>query len=265
MQVRCDKREGPVWRIRLEPGDSGEVTLDGDGIAALDRLIAEATESSRCRIIVLESSSGVFCRGMDLSFVTAHAGEDMSERVVSYARCIIRLRTSDCAVVSLVDGEAIGGGVGLAAAADVVIATARSSFHLPEAILGLVPAMVLPLLFERMPPQKARWMALSGDRLGAREAGQLGLVDDVVENAIQLEHALRSVLKRLLRASPRSVSKIKRYADQVAGLPFQEAMELGAERTSQDLLELETIAAIRGFLAGESPPWFERYKPGGRS
>jgi methylglutaconyl-CoA hydratase/polyketide biosynthesis enoyl-CoA hydratase PksH len=265
MRVRCDLREGPVWRVRLEPNASGEVALDGDGIAALDELITQATESSRCRVIVLESSSGVFCRGMDLRFVTKHAGEDLSERIVSYARCMVRLRTSECAVVSLVDGEAIGGGVGLAAAADVVIATVRASFHLPEVVLGLVPAMVLPLLQERMAPQKARWMALSGTRLGAQQAGQLGLVDEVVENAIQLEHALRSVLKRLLRASPRSVHKIKRYADHIAGMSFKEAMEAGAERTSQDLLELETIAAIRDFLAGESPPWFERYKPGGRS
>jgi enoyl-CoA hydratase/carnithine racemase len=265
MKVRCDQKDGSVWRIRLEPGESGEVALDGQGIAAIDQLVTDATESARCRVIVLESSSGVFCRGMDLSFVTAHAGEDLSERVLRFAECIIRLRTSDCAVVSLVDGEAIGGGVGLAAAADVVIATSRASFHLPEVVLGLVPAMVLPLLQERMAPQKARWMALSGARLGAREAGKLGLVDEVVENSVQLEHALRAVLKRLLRANPRSVSKIKAHAGRVARLDLTEAMEAGARRTSQDLLELETIAAIRGFLAGESPPWFERYKPGGRS
>jgi enoyl-CoA hydratase/carnithine racemase len=265
MKVRCEHKDKSVWRIRLEPGESGEVALDGQGIAALDELIADAVQSPRCRVLVLESSSGVFCRGMDLGFVTAHAGEDLSERVHSFARCMIRLRTADCAVVSLVDGEAIGGGVGLAAAADVVIATSRASFHLPEVVLGLVPAMVLPLLQERMAPQKARWMALSGTRLSAREAGKLGLGDEVVQNSVQLEHALRSVLKRLLRASPRSVSKIKRHCGQVARLDLAEAMEIGAERTSQDLLELETIAAIRDFLGGQSPAWFERYKPGGRS
>jgi enoyl-CoA hydratase/carnithine racemase len=215
-------------------------------------------------VVVVEGTAGVFCRGMDLRFLTAHAGEDMSERLSAYARCIARLFTAECVVVALVDGEAIGGGVGLAAAADVVIATDRASFHLPEAVLGLVPALVLPLLQRRMPAQKARWMALSGARISAAEAHRLGLVDEVVENSLQLEHALRSLIKRLLRVNPRSVSKIKRHGEEVAALGVGEAMERGVERTAKDLLELETIAAIRGFLAGESPPWFERYKPGGR-
>jgi enoyl-CoA hydratase/carnithine racemase len=265
MQVRCEHRERSVWRVRLVAGPSGEVALDGEGIAALEDILVDAAASGRCRVLVVEGAPGEFCRGMDLRFLTAHAGEDMSERVGAYARCMVRLHTADCAVVSLVDGDAIGGGVGLAAAADVVLATRRASFHLPEVVLGLVPAMVLPLLRERMSRQKARWMALSGERLDALQAAEVGLVDEVVENSTQLEHALRGVLKRLLRASPRSVSKLKGLARDTTESDLSSAMTAGAARTSQDLLELETIAAIRGFLAGESPPWFERYKSGGRS
>lgn len=264
MRVRCDAKDGPVWRVRLEAGDKGEVSFDGVGLAELDALLGDAEQSPRCRVLVLESAPGVFCRGMDLDFIVAHAGEDQSDRLGAYARCMEQLRGSPKAVICLIDGEAQGGGVGLAAAADVVIATNRSAFALPECVLGLIPAMVLPLLCERMPVQKARWMALSSRSVKAEEALAIGLVDEVVEGPIQLEQAARRTLKRLLRASPRAVARLKRYSSEIATLGRVEALEVGAQRTAQDLLELETIAAIRGFMAGESPAWFERYRPGGR-
>ncbi|HLT39951.1 MAG TPA: enoyl-CoA hydratase-related protein, partial [Enhygromyxa sp.] len=246
-----------------KPGDKGEVVFDGAGLAQLDALLQAAEESRRCRILVVESMPGVFCRGMDLEFLVAHAGEDQSDKLAAYARCMERLRGSRKAVICLVDGEAVGGGVGLAAAADVVIATTRARFALPECVLGLIPAMVLPLLCERMPVQKARWLALSSRSIRADEALSMGLVDELVEGPIQLEQALRQILKRLLRASPNAVGRLKRYSSEIATLSRADALELGAERTSKDLIELETIAAIRGFMAGESPPWFERYRPGG--
>lgn len=265
MRVRCDHKDGPVWRVHLDPGEKGEVVFDGEGLAELDGLLAEAEASQRCRVIVIESTPGVFCKGMDLEFLVAHAGEDQSEKLSAYAHCMERLRGSQKAVVCLIDGEAMGGGVGLAAAADVIIATTRSLFALPECVLGLIPAMVLPLLCERMPVQKARWMALSSRGVKAEEALAIGLVDELVEGPIQLEQSLRRTLKRLLRASPRAIARLKRYSTDIATLCRAEALELGADRTAKDLLELETIAAVRGFMAGESPPWFERYRPGGSS
>ena len=264
MRLRCDSRDGPVWRVHLEPGAKGEVVFDGEGLAEFDALLQAADDSKRCRVVVIQSSTpGVFCKGMDLEFLVAHAGEDQSEKLLAYARCMERLRGSNKAVVCLIDGEAMGGGVGLAAAADVVITTTRSLFALPECVLGLIPAMVLPLLCERMPVQKARWMALSSRGVKAEEALAIGLVDEVVEGPIQLEQSLRRTLKRLLRASPRAVARLKRYSSEIATLSRVDALAVGAERTANDLIELETIAAIRGFMAGESPPWFERYRPSG--
>src|SRR5690606_40185816 len=207
MRLRCDNRDAPVWRIRLEPSDKpgkrGEVVFDGAGLAQLDALLRDAEDSKRCRVLVVESTPGVFCRGMDLECLVAHAGEDQSDKLAAYARCMERLRGSQKAVICLIDGEAMGGGVGLAAAADLVIATARSRFSLPECVLGLIPAMVLPLLCERMPVQKARWMAMSSRSVKAEEALALGLVDELAEGPIELEQSLRRTLKQLLRASPR--------------------------------------------------------------
>ncbi len=264
MRVRCHT-DGSVWRVTLEPSPkSQDVVLDGDGLDRLHQLLDDA-ESQQCRVMILQGQAGQFCKGMDLRFLTQHAGEDLSRRLESYARCMARIRDANHAVVAVVDGDAMGGGVGMAAAADYVIATSRAVFAFPEVVLGLIPAMVLPLLCQRMPLQKARWLALSGSKVKAAEAFTLGLVDHVAEGPIEIEQRLKAVIKQMLRANPRSVAKLKRFATEVANLDCAEALQMGAEHTAKDLLELETIAAIRGLLANESPPWFERYKPGGRS
>lgn len=265
MKVRCEHQDAPVWRIHLEGRDGAEVSLDGEGLEQLDEFIARADASEHCRVVVIESRPGVFCRGMDLSYVLAHAGEDLSDRIRVYARTMERLRTSRCATVCLVDGDVQGGGVGLVAACDAVLATRRAKFSLPECVLGLIPAMVLPLLLTRMPRQKARWMALSSRVVSAQAGAELGLVDEVFERPIDLERGLRGVVKRLLRASPRAVARLKSFEQEVAHLRVADGLEAGAARTAQDLLDLETIAGIRGLLSGESPPWFARYKGGSRS
>lgn len=261
MRLRCDAKRGPVWRVSLEPGDKPAVVLDGPGVAALGELLAEAELDTSCRVLVFESAGEQFCRGMDLDFLVAHAGEDHSAELLGHARCMESLRASSKTVICIVDGEAVGGGVGLAAAADLVLATPRASFALPECVFGLIPAIVLPLLCERMPVQKARALTISGRRVSAEGAHTLGLVDELVADRTKLEPTLRRVIKQLLRISPRAVGELKRFSASLATLSRAEALERGAAQTAADLREPETIAALAAFHSGELPPWFERYRP----
>lgn len=260
MRVRCDQRDGSIWRVAFEPNDEGDVSLTGKGLEELLEVFAAADErSSGCRVVVLESKApDIFCRGMDLRFLTSHAGEDQTERIEAYVQTLLTIRRARVAVIALVDGEAMGGGVGIAAASDLIIATERSTFALPEVVLGLMPAMIMPFLCERIRPQKARWLAVSGTRLKAEEAYDLGLVDRLVPHTAAQEKTLREAIKRLLRANPRSVAKVRAFTADIGCVGLEAAARAGASQTNADLLELETITAIRGFLNGESPAWFER-------
>ena len=261
MRLRCDAKSGPVWRVYLEPGDKPAVMLDPPGVAELGALLTEAETAPSCRVLVFESTSASeFCRGMDLSFLVEHAGEDQSDTLLAHARCMEQLRASSKTVICVVDGEAVGGGVGLAAAADLVLASARASFALPECIFGLIPAIVLPILCERMPVQKVRALTISGRKLSAAGAHSLGLVDELVEDPDKLESTLRKVIKQLLRISPRAVAQLKRFSAQLATTSRAQALELGAAQTAADLLEPDTIAALKAFHMGELPPHFERYR-----
>lgn len=258
MRVRCDSRDGPVWHVSLSPSEGDSITLDPPGLAQLADII-EAAEKADCRVFVLEGESDVFCRGMDLEFLTQHAGEDMTAQLLLYARCVNALRTFPAAVVSVVEGEAMGGGLGLAVAADVVLASKTASFATPEVLIGLVPSMVLPVLGERMSGQKARLMAITGLRLTAEQARERGLVDVVADDAEALRRELKGLLKQLLRASPRALAKVKAVTRDPE---VSDAIRAGAERTAKDMLELETLKAIKGFLAGERPAWFAKYRGG---
>lgn len=280
MHLRCEALDTPVWRAWLGADGTGSgagdgvVALGGPGLTALEQLLLRAEADDRCRVLVLASEADEFCRGMDLQSVALPPVGDASTRdsstgeiaerepaaaIACYARVLGLLRGSRFASVCLVEAAASGGGVGLAAACDLVIAGPRASFRLPELFLGLIPAVVLPVLGERVGLARARTLALTGDAIDADVALHIGLVDERSDDPAR---SLAARLKYLLRCSPDAVARLKRFSAEIAGLALPEALAAGAARTSADVLRPEIRAAIAGFLAGELPAWATR--PGAR-
>ena len=163
-------------------------------------------------------------------------------------------------VVCVVDGEVKAGGVGLAVACDIIVATERASFELGEVIFGLIPANVLPLLTLRVAPQKARALVLSSRRISAREALHLDLVDEVVPLR-DAEGKVREILKRLLCSSPHALAAAKEFTAEVVLSTPREA----SARARQVLIELihdpRTLDGVRAFQEGHTPSWFSRFRP----
>lgn len=267
MKVECRGSDSPVWRLRMAPRPGGELVLSAPGLDELGQWLSRAEQDPHCRLVALEGAGGVFCRGMDLSAWSADpATHSATEATSRFVTALGALRGSSKLVVALVDGEALAGGVGLVAAADLVFATEASSFGLPEAVLGLVPAMVLPLLLERMAPQKARALALNATRVTASEALKLGLVDEVVADAPALEKALRTTARSALRLCPGSVARVKRLTGRLSGVSWRDGLELGARETAELMSDPAVLRVVSAYLAGESPPWFDRYpRPKGDS
>ena len=263
MRLISDGCDGPVWDLTLTPseGAGGAITLDSGGLTSLEEHLRRAADDPSCRVLVLRGEAGQFCRGMDLGEVTTGHGSDPAASVAAFARCLERIPRLDAAVICAVDGEATGGGVGLAAAADIVVATARSTFDLPELVLGLVPAVILPALTLRMPLSRARWMALTGARVPAEAAERMGLVDEVSADEASLTADVRRIVKRLLRSRPQAVAGLKRLALAPRLRALEAGLRAGVERTAADVSDPETVAATQGLLAGESPPWFQTYRP----
>ena len=228
--------------------------LDGRGLATLEAALLEA-ERGRPRVVVLEGDDGLFCQGMDLS-VALGATARLHAAVYGFARCLQALSEAPRPTLAVVDGAALGGGLGLAAACDAVLATERSSFGLPELLFGLLPAMVLPVLLERVARQKLRRLAFAGSSVTAAEAQRLGLVDEVVATD-KLPGATRRWVRALSRPDPSVVGAFKAHVSEVAHMNTRDALAHGASVTARRL-ELESVrAAVRQFVHAEDGhlPW----------
>ena len=206
--------------------------------------LVDAILASSDPVIVLDGAQDTFCRGMDF---TALVSDEAAIRsgVEAFAGVLRAIRTIGKPVVAVVAGCALGGGVGIAAAADVVIAGPRATFGLPEALFGLVPGVVMPILEARMTPQKARWLALTGHARSASEARELGLVD-VVAPDDQLTIAVARAVKQLARARSSAVASLK-HVDETA-------LGRGVRETTRLLGSPDVRTAVRAFLDEEWLP-----------
>lgn len=230
-----------------------------DANAATGRCSDAATdrESDAATLpIVLSGQPGLFCRGMDLAALLPGDGAEavnpdaatLRGGVAAFGRLLRTIRGSQRPVIALVDGAVLGGGVGIAAACDVVIASKRSVFGLPEALLGLIPAVVLPALLSRMSLAQARhWVLTAYSRPGA-EAHAQGLVDVLCEDD-KVDAALRRCVRDLSRVRPGAVAALKRFTAQIDTLPFADGIERGVTETTETLLRPATMAAVRRFVA----------------
>ncbi len=253
--------------ITLADGAGGN-RLTPESLEALEGALAACGPDPQVRVILLRSGGPVFCLGMDLGRLsTLQEGSAGSARSVlegataRYGRVLRMLHTSRQPVVCLVTGAVKAGGVGLAAACDVVIASPEATLELGEVLFGLIPANVLPyLLGRRISLQKARYLALSSATLEAAEARRLGLFDEVVPRP-ELERRLREVVRRMMRSSPAALAELKRFSASVWGKGLAEGSEL-AQRTLVELASRpETRRGLAAFQEGRTPEWFGRFRP----
>ena len=221
--------------------------LDGPSVQSLRQRIASAEADLGVKVLVLSGSESVFCQGLDADkLVRTEPSETLGAAIEQFAAALRALRLGSKPSVALVDGPALGGGVGLAAACNGVVATERATFGLPEALFGLIPAMVLPLLLERMRPQKVRLWALTATRRSAEEALREGLVDEVVPSE-RLGRAARRWTRSLSRARPRAVRALAEFSLRAARLSLEEALGEGAALTHAAVSDPEVRRILRAF------------------
>lgn len=217
-------------------------TLQPRSIAQLlDALVAR----SDARVVVLRGGDDRFCDGLDLA--TAGREADLAAAVHAFARALLTLRRLDRPTLAFVGGSARGGGVGLLAACDVVIAGPHASFGLPEGLFGLTPAVVGPFVAERIGEPTLRRLVLTASSIDAREAQRLGLVDEVADDAVSL------VVQRYVRALSRTASVAARLKR--CGGPSPAVVQSGAEATLARLRDPATASRIRAFVDDGVAPW----------
>jgi enoyl-CoA hydratase/carnithine racemase len=234
--------------------------LGQDAVSRFRASVVQAEADESVRVMVLRGSTRQFCRGMDLSEISeGSVGGDSPawlRATEDFVESLVALRQSKAITVAVVEGPAMGGGVGLAAACDFVVATDAATFALPELLLGLVPAMILPVLAERFGLQTAKRWAMTQATWTATEAKTAGLVDQQV-GVERLSVELRRLLRMLLRSHPRGVMALKRVAREVSVVPTVRGIAVGQGVLNELLGRVDVrrdLIAFRdfGFLPGEA-------------
>ena len=203
----------------------------------------EAAIADRARVLVIDGIPGRFCLGMDFATIDDIARLD---RLAGFAGMMHALLVAPIPTLAVIDGPALGGGLGVAAACDLVIASDRARAGLPEALYGLAPAIIRPALRGRLSAQQLRMLVVTCHSRSAQEAARLGLFDEVV--AVDALAAARSrAIRQLRRASLDTVAVLRRW-DAAA---LQRALAAGLEETAAALAR----PAVRAAIAAEDPPW----------
>ncbi|MEZ4338959.1 MAG: enoyl-CoA hydratase/isomerase family protein [Sandaracinaceae bacterium] len=226
--------------------------LDAAAIAELERRLREALASG-APVLVLEGvEPGVFCRGLDLTALASDA--DAREAVRGFARCLFALTEAARPTLAVVAGDALGGGLGLAAACDLTLATTEARVGLPEALFGILPAMIMPALLTRMTPQRARLLALSCVSEEATWARDAGLFDRVV-GPERLDWARRRAERELARAAPGTPGRLRALIATVHGRPLAEGLEAATEIAAATFADADVRRAAQRFIEEGEAPW----------
>lgn len=210
------------------------------------------------RVVVLASVGSSFCAGGDLGWLRRAVGSTPAENlpgVMLLAELLHTIEHLPKPTVALVQGPAYGGGVGLAACCDIVIASDQASFQLGEVRLGLAPATVTPYLVRAIGARQARRLLQTAESLSAAEAYRLGLVHEVT-GADGLSAARDRVVDALLKGGPAAQAEAKALI-RLAQDELGEA-ELMAETSRRDVAHWATAEAREGvaaFLEKRIPAW----------
>lgn len=252
-------RDGPVARVTLARPKTRNA-FDEVVIDELTRAFLSFVDDRDTRVVVLEGEGSVFCAGADIGWMRRAGSWSKTENETDAERMAGMLRAIDeCAqpVVALVQGAAIGGGVGLVAASDVAIAAQDAIFSLAEVRLGILPSVISPYVLRAIGAREARRWFLTGERFGAAEAFRIGLVHEVVP-AADLGAARDRLVTELLSSAPEAVAVAKRLIADVAGKSPEDAMPLTVRTIAERRASEEAKEGLTAFLEKRPPAWAPR-------
>jgi len=251
---------------RADEGTVATVTLDRPAarnalnaalIAEITRCFDELAADDAVRVVVLAGEGPSLCAGADVGYMRDTAGLSYEENLEDARRLAEMFRAVDDLpkpVVAKVRGAAIGGGVGLVAAADVAVAEDGARFAFSEVRLGIAPATIAPFVVRKIGPSMARALFLTGERFGAERAREIGLVHEVVSEE-GLDEAVEHVVTQLLAGGPAAQAAIKEVLRQIEATEPMEALGIMTQLIAELRVGEEGQEGLGAFLAKREPPW----------
>ena len=253
------QRDGAVERLTLNRPDVRNA-FNEHVIAELSAWAAQTREAAAqhdIRAVVIAGAGKVFCAGADVAWMskTVHYTEDENLRdAMAMSRMFAAINELPVAVIGRIQGAALGGGAGLAAVCDIVVAEDAALFGFTETRLGILPAVISPFALAKIGQAAARELFLTGARFSAARAREIGLVHQVVA-AAEMDGAVDRYLVELMSAGPDAIAAAKALIPNVWGRPIAEAMPITAAAIAARRVSNEGQEGLRAFLEKRKPSW----------
>tara|TARA_B100001113_G_scaffold250798_1_gene206652 strand:- start:1541 stop:2407 length:867 start_codon:yes stop_codon:yes gene_type:complete len=252
-QIISEIAEVLEWTAARSVGNTGELT-SSDG-------------SPNLRALVIRSEGKHFCAGADINMMRDGGGktpEENREDSERLDRLFHGLWSHPCFTIACVQGVALGGGAGLVACSDHVIAEPKTRIALSEAKLGISAAVIGPYVYRRLGSAGFRRLAMLASRIGSEEALRIGFVDEVVESAEDMDASASRVISEVMTSGPIAVTSAKRM---VAELDLWEGDDESLRSWTLDLTSKmrgspEGQEGLSAFLDGRKPAWSREDREG---
>jgi methylglutaconyl-CoA hydratase len=248
--------EGPLATVTLARPEAHNA-LTAELVEELTRCFEELAEDQETRVVVLAGEGRSFCAGADIGYMRETAGLSYEENLEDARRLAMMFWTIDeCPkpVVAKVQGVAMGGGAGLLAVADVVVADSDARFAFSEIRLGIAPATISPFVVRKIGVSHARSLFLTGQRFGAERAREIGLVHEVVPRD-RLDEAVEEYVGELLRGGPVAQATLKALLRRLETTEPMEAPGLTARVISELRTGEEGQEGLAAFREKREPRW----------
>ena len=251
------EQRGPVrwiWLNRPEVRNAFNDAL----IHEISAAFADVETSNETRVVVVAARGTAFCAGADLNWMRSMANFTHAENhadALRVARMFHAVHCSSRSVIARVQGDAYGGGVGLAAACDLVVAADSVNFGLSEVRLGIVAATISPHLVRAMGARQAARYMLTAEKFGAARARELGLVHEVAAPGA-LDAEVERQVSLLLASGPAALAATKRLLADVVEAPMDDVLLAATARCIADArVSPEGREGIAAFLEKRAASW----------
>lgn len=227
-------------------------------IAELTELFTAISTDDSVRVVVLRGEGKTFCAGADVHWMKSMKELSREENEADAARLEAMLYTLDtCAkpVVARVHGAALGGGMGMCAVCDIVVAEKDAKFGFTEGRLGIMPAVISLYSVRKVGLSNARAYFLSGEIFTAPKAKDIGLVHEVAEGEAALDAAVTRWTQNILQCAPGALVECKKWLRTLAESPWTEARRETPKIMARLRATPEGQEGFQAFLEKRPPAW----------
>lgn len=259
LRVERTGPSGVIARVTLARPERHNA-FDASLIAELRSTFAalERDSPTELRAVVLAGDGRTFCAGADIDWMRAAMSLDVEgneQDSMAMAEMFEAIDTCPVPVIARVQGAALGGGMGLCAVADLVVAESGARFGFTETRLGILPAVISPFVIAKIGESHARALFPGGRRFDAVRAQRIGLVHEVVEGEPALDLAIDAAIADILASGPTAVRAAKAIVREVRGLghgssKWHTARVIARQRTSAEAQE-----GFTAFTSKRKPGW----------